>query len=146
MDVQPVLRVVAPVFVCEPAPCAFQLNQEVGELRVLRASLALVERAAEAGGALARQALLALALELRGSVAVELQETQCRRVVGGGGGGSSLPRASCVSGGEHLRAGRYKRKMCCAPPPPSPKWRRLCRAAVACWVPRCHFPPHAAVI
>ena len=48
MDVQPVLRVVAPVFVCEPAPCAFQLNQEVGELRVLRASLALVERAAEA--------------------------------------------------------------------------------------------------
>jgi hypothetical protein len=81
---------VAPVFVCEPALCAFQLNQEVGELRVLRASLTPVERAAEAGGALARQPPLALALELRGSVAVELQETQCRRIVGGAGGGDFL--------------------------------------------------------
>jgi hypothetical protein len=48
---EPVLGVVVPVFACEPALCAFQLNQGVGELRVLRASLALVERAAEAGGA-----------------------------------------------------------------------------------------------
>jgi hypothetical protein len=63
MDVQPVLRAVAPVFVCEPALCEFQLNQEVGELRVLRASPALVERAAKAGGSLARQPPLALALE-----------------------------------------------------------------------------------
>jgi hypothetical protein len=34
-DVHPVLRDVAPIFVCEPALCEFQLNQEVGELRVL---------------------------------------------------------------------------------------------------------------
>jgi hypothetical protein len=88
------------IFVCEPALCAFQLNQEVGELRVLRASLALVERAEEAGGARARQAPFALALELRSSVAVEPQETQCRRIVGGGGGGFSLPapppRSQCM--------------------------------------------------
>jgi hypothetical protein len=65
MGVHPVLLgVVAPVFDCEPVMCAFQLNQEVCELRVLRAPLSLVVRAVEAGDALARPAPLVLTPEL----------------------------------------------------------------------------------
>jgi hypothetical protein len=107
-----------PQYSCANQRCvrSSQLNQQPGGLRAPGAACIACSRrksGGEAGGALARQAPLALALDLRSSVAVELQETQCRRVVGGARGGEvegdgpSLPRASCVSvfGGEHLLAG-----------------------------------------